>query len=1090
MKQRTRLFSIFLALVMCLGFLPGTALADDDYYPGSRPNTYRLLSNFDDVLEYHREEAGELAGITNLTIITFVDDVKTAEDSYTLQFFEKDFGSYCLYELIPVVNPDDRPLSYELCTPDGELFANSIQFSPDGTILAYVSAVDYAHPVEYTENLALYAKFTTSNGNNPPSQPENKTSEVWFSANGGTMTAPDSVNIPYYEDTVNGEKMLHTLTHEDGTVYVFPAAVREGYTFDGWYTASVGGTQASEKTDLTPLRGQGGGVWSSDQVVLWAHWIENAPESQALRIDFFPNGGLITEIGGYSRDVLLSEDYDDPKLQAAWAAGIGIDRYSEVGWLNTGEDGKTKLPTVSRTGYTFDGWFILPESFDLWGKLGDNYVQEVVTDFKGMTQASASTVFDQEVTLAARWVPAAGKDCTVTYDWNGAAFLQPIEPQTVAYGGKAPLYTLSADIGHTLKGWATKDGVLWDSRTMTVTEDMTLYAVWEPAFTDEDDFSFNNGEQYFDNYNVSDRYLKYLVRSETPYYQSYIRDYSKNQKWGGSCFGMSAVYAMQKGKALDVNVFQSGAKGLRDLAAPTRSNNVRDLVNFYMLAQMTDPAYYYKESYLSETNLSARYGRLLSDIQGSSGYSVLGFNSAAGGHAVVAKSASNGRVAIWDPNFPGVDITLTVSGGTAKFSGPSGLSDAFAAYNTNTELKYVMPLETRSQNYDASNLQSVFKSGADASAADAKASRATLASTVGDFTVVSADGRTAAVKDGEPSGELTLRRVCIDGAEDPVYRYELDDADARSLTVTLAAADAVVQVVTGGVYVRVEAAKLNTVTVSDEAVSTSAASAGQQTITMVSEKLDDTWNKVTVTGKDTGFQVGAASGQVTVASDSGVTATVTGENADTWEEGQAQSVTAAPEGTVLTTAQLSGGAAQPAVSDAFPFTDVEESRWFRPAVEAAYNAGLVKGLTDTTYGPQNTLTLAESVTLAARIYAEAHGETAPSGGVPWYKTAYDYCVEKGIIDGAVFALDDMTRTATRFEMVTILDGAVPAQRMDNSVAVESIPDLEETDAYGEVVYRWYRAGILTGNADGSFAGERSITRAEVAQILCTINRLI
>ena len=33
MKQRTRLFSIFLALVMCLGFLPGTALADDDYYP-------------------------------------------------------------------------------------------------------------------------------------------------------------------------------------------------------------------------------------------------------------------------------------------------------------------------------------------------------------------------------------------------------------------------------------------------------------------------------------------------------------------------------------------------------------------------------------------------------------------------------------------------------------------------------------------------------------------------------------------------------------------------------------------------------------------------------------------------------------------------------------------------------------------------------------------------------------------------------------------------------------------------------------------------------------------------------------------------
>ena len=38
---------------------------------------------------------------------------------------------------------------------------------------------------------------------------------------------------------------------------------------------------------------------------------------------------------------------------------------------------------------------------------------------------------------------------------------------------------------------------------------------------------------------------------------------------------MSAVYAMQKGKALDVSVFQSGAKTLWDLEAPKQSNNIR-----------------------------------------------------------------------------------------------------------------------------------------------------------------------------------------------------------------------------------------------------------------------------------------------------------------------------------------------------------------------------------------------------------------------------------------------------------------------------------------------------------------------------------
>ena len=39
---------------------------------------------------------------------------------------------------------------------------------------------------------------------------------------------------------------------------------------------------------------------------------------------------------------------------------------------------------------------------------------------------------------------------------------------------------------------------------------------------------------------------------------------------------------------------------------------------------------------------------------------------------------------------------------------------------------------------------------------------------------------------------------------------------------------------------------------------------------------------------------------------------------------------------------------------------------------------------------------------------------------------------------------------------------------------------------GDVVYRWYRAGILTGDAIHAFQGAKSITRAEVAVILCRL----
>lgn len=205
----------------------------------------------------------------------------------------------------------------------------------------------------------------------------------------------------------------------------------------------------------------------------------------------------------------------------------------------------------------------------------------------------------------------------------------------------------------------------------------------------------------------------------------------------------------------------------------------------------------------------------------------------------------------------------------------------------------------------------------------------------------------------------------------------------------------------------------------------------------------------------------------------------------------APNTTTTPSTTPSTSPNPTTTPTNPSASGTNPFTDVGVTQWFYPYVKAAYEAGLVAGTTATTYSPGKTLTLAESVTLAARIYAENHGETAPSGGTPWYSNAYYYCVEKGVIDGKTFPLSSMSRTATRYEMVVILDGAVPSARMDNSVQVPDgkIPDVRESDVYGEMVYRWYRAGIVAGDTDGSFYGNRNISRSEVAKILCTINKL-
>ena len=143
---------------------------------------------------------------------------------------------------------------------------------------------------------------------------------------------------------------------------------------------------------------------------------------------------------------------------------------------------------------------------------------------------------------------------------------------------------------------------------------------------------------------------------------------------------------------------------------------------------------------------------------------------------------------------------------------------------------------------------------------------------------------------------------------------------------------------------------------------------------------------------------------------------------------------------------------------------------------AAAEAGLMNGTGSGRFSPAQSLSLAEVVTLTARLFAEDHGEAVPASlsGEPWYQAAYDYCVGSGLF------------TATRFEMVELLDRAVPDIQKAPIHSTAAVPDLAESAVYGDVVYRWYRAGITRGDQEGNFNGSSPITRAETAAILCRL----
>lgn len=172
---------------------------------------------------------------------------------------------------------------------------------------------------------------------------------------------------------------------------------------------------------------------------------------------------------------------------------------------------------------------------------------------------------------------------------------------------------------------------------------------------------------------------------------------------------------------------------------------------------------------------------------------------------------------------------------------------------------------------------------------------------------------------------------------------------------------------------------------------------------------------------------------------------------------------------------------------ALPFTDVPQSEWYYNEIAQAYKLGFVKGTSDTTYSPDGSVTIAETITFAVRLNYIYNGKEvpAPADGAEWYTPYVDAAVKAGIIKNNQYA--DYNAPALRKQVAMIMAKALPTSYVQAINMFTEVPDLDKKDsAYGSVL-RLYNAGILIGSDDQyNFLPETNITRAEVAAI---INRL-
>ena len=166
------------------------------------------------------------------------------------------------------------------------------------------------------------------------------------------------------------------------------------------------------------------------------------------------------------------------------------------------------------------------------------------------------------------------------------------------------------------------------------------------------------------------------------------------------------------------------------------------------------------------------------------------------------------------------------------------------------------------------------------------------------------------------------------------------------------------------------------------------------------------------------------------------------------------------------------------------FNDVKETDWFYGDVMSAVDMGLINGKGEGVYAPNDNLTYAEAVKLAAcmhQLYIDGV-VTLKNGTANWYDTYVDYCVDNGIITKEY----NYNEKATRSGYMVIFAHALPddALKAINNVPDNSIPDVPSSRAYAPEVYKLYRAGILQGSDDAhSCKPLDNIKRSEVAAIL-------
>ena len=169
--------------------------------------------------------------------------------------------------------------------------------------------------------------------------------------------------------------------------------------------------------------------------------------------------------------------------------------------------------------------------------------------------------------------------------------------------------------------------------------------------------------------------------------------------------------------------------------------------------------------------------------------------------------------------------------------------------------------------------------------------------------------------------------------------------------------------------------------------------------------------------------------------------------------------------------------------------DVTEGAWYEKPIRFVLDKGIMNGVSETEFAPEEKLSRAMLVTILHRLESEPETSAAKFTDVAdgeWYSKAAAWAADKGIINGVTDTEFAPELDITREQLAAMLFRYAKLKGIaeDKSADMQAFRDADMISDYAADAFGWAVAsGIFSGTENAELKPQGAATRAEAAAVI-------